>query len=225
MINTIYKEMANHYEKEFISIKEASILTGIQPQTLRKLGDQQKIKCYRTTSGQRKFHKASLEEMCHPGNNSCSKTDSIFRNKQNFIYARVSCNRLNKNLQNQINMILLKDKEKYSEYQKIMDVSTGTNFNRKGLNAILKACFQKNIGEVVITSRDRLCIVGFELIENIITSCGGCITILDKNDTESDNNIVSEMIDILQKISRNSHEKIVNESYDENETSEIVPAC
>jgi excisionase family DNA binding protein len=52
--------------KNFVSIKEASSITGISPQTLRKLGDSQKIKCYKTISGQRKFNKASLEELCCP---------------------------------------------------------------------------------------------------------------------------------------------------------------
>jgi len=219
--------MSNHSDKEFISIKEASILTGIQPQTLRKLGDQQKIKCYKTISGQRKFHKASLEEMCHPGDNSHSSMTPNFNNKQNFIYARVSCNRLNKNLQNQINTILSKDEEKYSEYQKITDVSTGTNFKRKGLHTILKACFQKNIGEVVVTSSDRLCIVGFDLIENIITSCGGRITILEKNSSECDSNVVSEMIDILQKFSRSNHDHDheKNDNYDMSLVNEVVTAC
>ena len=36
---------------------------GIHPQTLRKLGDQQKIKCYRTITGQRKFNRQCLEKM------------------------------------------------------------------------------------------------------------------------------------------------------------------
>lgn len=198
--------MSTHAEKEFISIKEASILTGIQAQTLRKLGDQQKIQCYRTVSGQRKFHKASLEAMCYSGGNPSAAPSSNFANKQNFIYARVSCNRLNKDLQNQIDTILVAD-EKYRDYQKIMDVSTGTNFKRKGLQTILKACLQKNIGEIVVTRSDRLCIVGYDLVENIVTSCGGRITVLGGGENSAevcDNNIVSEMIDILQRFSRNS---------------------
>lgn len=195
--------MTGHTEKEFISIKEASILTGIQPQTLRKMGDQKKIQCFKTPSGQRKFHKASLQAMCYSGGSGAAATAN-FANKQNFIYARVSCNRLSKELQEQVDMILESD-EKYKTYQKITDVSTGTNFKRKGLQTILKACFQKNIGEVVITRSDRLCIVGYDLLDTIISSCGGRIVSLN-DDTAAgmtgDNNVVSEVIDILQKFSR-----------------------
>jgi hypothetical protein len=50
---------------KYISIREASIITGINAQTLRKLGDENKIKCYKTLSGQRKFDKAYLEKMCN----------------------------------------------------------------------------------------------------------------------------------------------------------------
>lgn len=192
--------MTNRTDKEFISIKEASILTGIQAQTLRKLGDQQKIQCYKTISGQRKFHKASLEAMCYSGGASAA-TAANFVNKQNFIYARVSCNRLSKELQTQIDEIVARD-EKYRNYIQITDISAGTNFKRKGLQAILKACFQKNVGEVVVTRLDRLCIVGFDLLENIITSCGGRIVVLNENMDVCDNNVVTEVIDILQNFSK-----------------------
>jgi DNA-binding transcriptional MerR regulator len=55
--------MCDSIINEHVSIREASVLTGMCAQTLRKLGDQQKIKCYKTHSGQRKFDKASLIEM------------------------------------------------------------------------------------------------------------------------------------------------------------------
>ena len=48
---------------DYVSISEANIITGIHPQTLRKLADQQKIKCYRTITGQRKFNRQCLEKM------------------------------------------------------------------------------------------------------------------------------------------------------------------
>ena len=190
------------YEKEFISIKEASILTGIQPQTLRKLGDSQKIKCYKTLSGQRKFHKASLEAMCH----SKSATDSdesaaggnvVQPKKNNYIYARVSNRNLSASLTTQTNTILAAD-PKYANYQRITDISLGTNYKRKGFQTILKECLAKNIGELVITKRDRLGLIGFELIEQVITMAGGNIVVLCDNDYDNDDcNIVGELIDIL----------------------------
>jgi predicted site-specific integrase-resolvase len=80
-------------EKDFISIGKASVITGLTSQTLRKLCDTQKITCYKTPSGQRRFNKLSLETFCNPISNSTiviqdSKIQKI--QKQNYIYTRVS---------------------------------------------------------------------------------------------------------------------------------------
>jgi exonuclease I len=75
----------NYKSADYVSISEANIITGIHPQTLRKLGDQQKIKCYKTPSGQRKFNKLCLEKMC----NGIHYDDQISKNQtKNFIYCR-----------------------------------------------------------------------------------------------------------------------------------------
>lgn len=53
----------NKKETQYVSIRIASQITGIHPQTLRKLCDDNKIQYYRTPSKQRKFNKSYLEEM------------------------------------------------------------------------------------------------------------------------------------------------------------------
>jgi predicted site-specific integrase-resolvase len=209
--------------KDFVSIKEASIITGIQPQTLRKMGDQKQINCYRTHSGQRKFHKPSLEAMCYGDLSSSSSssshpsyTASISQpnssNKINFIYTRVSCNRLHEQLDKQLQYIL-NSNESYKNYQPVSDISTSTNFRRGGLQIILKACFQKNVGEVVVKRRDRLCIIGYDLLEQIILIHGGKIIVVDeetKCSAENDTIIIHEIMDVLQNFYI-SHKKISDE--------------
>ena len=49
-------------DQQFISINDAYQLTGIA--TLRKMADTEKVRSYKTPSGQRKFQKLSLERMC-----------------------------------------------------------------------------------------------------------------------------------------------------------------
>ena len=44
--------------REFISISQASQLTGLHPQTLRKYADADQIKYFKTPAGQRRFHKS-----------------------------------------------------------------------------------------------------------------------------------------------------------------------
>ena len=72
---------------DWVSIRIAESISGIGSQTLRKLGDQNQIRCYKTPSGQRKFCKQDLQTMC-----GIIMSDQVSKNvnKKNFIYARVS---------------------------------------------------------------------------------------------------------------------------------------
>lgn len=173
---------------QYISIREASIITGINPQTLRKLGDENKIKCYKTLSGQRKFDKAYLEKMC----NNDDVNDKINENtKQNYIYTRVSSKKQSDDLSRQIEFIKNKRPE-YSSYISISDIASGINFKRKGLSTILDASLQGTVGEIIVAHRDRLCRFGFDLIKLIIEKQGGKITVLDDEQNKSSEQELSE---------------------------------
>ena len=157
---------------KYLTIKQAHELTGLHQNTLRKLGDEQTIQCYKTPGGQRRFNKSNLEKMCHP--------ISIDTNtaKTNFIYTRVSSKKQLDDLSRQIKYIESKD-TKYVTYTSLSDIGSGINFKRKGLQTILDSCLQKTIGEVVLAHRDRLSRFGFELIKCFITKAGGTIKVLD----------------------------------------------
>jgi len=72
---------------KFISIKEAAYISRLHQHTLRKFADTNQIKCYKTSGGQRKFNKQSLEDYC---NNLHVITEKPTINKINYIYTRVS---------------------------------------------------------------------------------------------------------------------------------------
>jgi predicted site-specific integrase-resolvase len=183
--------------KNFVSIKEASTITGISPQTLRKLGDTKKIQCYKTISGQRRFNKASLEELCNP--------TSIRREiqpiqppiKQNYIYARVSSKKQLDDLSRQIEYLQRK-KPEFSFYPVITDVASGINFKRKGLQTLLDSCIQRTIGEIVIAHRDRLCMFGYELFELFVEKSGGIISVMDDNKyTSTEQELAEDLLSII----------------------------
>lgn len=184
----------NVKEKEFVSIREAALITGLDPQTLRKLGDLQKIKCYKTPSGQRRFNKSNLEEMC---NTSIIHTQIKQTQKTNFVYTRVSSKKQMDDLLRQIEYIKHKRTE-YSAYLFISDVASGINFKRRGLSTILDACLQGTIGELVIAHRDRLCRFGFELLESIVNKAGGKITVLDdERNKSSEQELAEDLLSIV----------------------------
>lgn len=165
----------------YVSIREASKISGLCPQTLRKMGDDNIIECYKTSSGQRKFSKNSLEKMCQKSPiNQCSSTspaNKFLSEKQNFIYARVSSEKNIEELSQQIDFIKNINQD-YNSYTYITDYASGFNLKRKGLSVILDACLNNNIGEIVITHEDILSRYHFDIIKNIVDKCGGRIIIL-----------------------------------------------
>lgn len=150
----------NVQKNSFISIREATTISGIGAQTIRKLCDNNKIICYKTLSGQRKINKSSLEQMC----NNVPNNDKIIQdNKINFIYSRVSSKKQLDDLLRQTEFIKNAN-IKYDSYRSITDIASGINFKRKGLQTILDTALQGIIGEVVIAHKDRLSRSAFDII-------------------------------------------------------------
>ena len=194
-------------KKEYISIDEASKITGLSIQTIRKLGDKKQIKCFKTPSGHRRFNKQDLEKFCDP--DSFNEKDSK-NTKINYIYTRVSSKKQLDDLSRQVEY-LQKRKPEYSSYTTISDIASGINFKRKGLQTILDSCLQGIIGEVVIAHRDRLSRFGFDLVKIIIEKAGGTITILDDEENKSSEQELAE--DLLSIIHIYSSRQMGKRSY------------
>jgi predicted site-specific integrase-resolvase len=87
----------------------------------------------------------------------------------------------------------------FSDYSVITDIASGINFKRIGLSTILDACLQRNIGNIVIAHKDRLCRFGFELIDELVKKGGGSITILAKDNNKTDEQELSDnLLSIVQ---------------------------
>jgi predicted site-specific integrase-resolvase len=175
-------------DKAYVPLREASYITGIEAQTLRKLADTQKIASYKTPSGQRKFNRSDLEAMCGITSTS-NKVPQV--QKINYIYARVSSKKQVDDLARQLEYIKSRNPE-YDSYTVISDVGSGINFKRKGLSTLLDTCLQGAIGEIIVAHRDRLSRFGFDLIETIVHKCGGHITVLDNEGNKSSEQELSE---------------------------------
>jgi predicted site-specific integrase-resolvase len=184
----------HHGENEiYICIREATKISGIGIQTIRKLCDTGKIKCFKTLSGQRKINKSSLERLY--GINDFDKNN--YNPKQNYIYVRVSSKKQLDDLSRQTLYIQSSD-PKYITYNVISDIASGINFKRKGLQTILDSAMQGNIGEVVVANKDRFSRGAFDLIQFIIERSGGKITILDHEETRTtEQELAEELLSIV----------------------------
>lgn len=179
-------------EKEFISVGEASIFASLDPQTIRKLFDTEKISGYKTPSGQRKINRDSIQKLCNNHDDDKKKQEN---KRENFMYTRVSTKKQMDDLSRQVEYVR---RPEYVDYVLIQDIGSGINFKRKGLSTILDSCIQRTIGEVVVAHRDRLCRFGFELIEQLITKAGGKITVLDNNkNTTPQEELADDLLSII----------------------------
>ena len=176
---------------KYVSIREASSITGICQQVLRKMADQETVRSYRTPSGKRKFNKLDLEKMCL---NIPSDVKITYSEKENFLYSRVSSKKQLDDLSRQSDFL----KSKYPTYRIIKDIGSGINFKRKGLETILDSCIKGNIGEIVVTHRDRLSRFAFDLINLFVTKAGGKITVIDddKNKT-TEQELAEDLLSIV----------------------------
>jgi excisionase family DNA binding protein len=179
-------------EKIFLTINEASLYSGLDKQTIRKMVDQSQIDGYKTPSGQRRINRESLQKLCFVNHND--EIQSACQ-KQNFLYTRVSTKKQMDDLSRQVEFVR---RPEYFNYTLISDIGSGINFKRKGLQTILDACIQRNIGEIIVAHRDRLCRFSFELIETIVKKAGGSIKVLDCDEhTSSEDELSQDLLSII----------------------------
>lgn len=182
--------------KRFVTVREAAKFAGLDIQTIRKMADNSSILCYRTPSGQRRIDMQSIQKLCH-----CpiiDKKDSEIQ-KQNYIYARVSTKKQLDDLSRQVEFLR---RPEFAEYNVIKDIGSGINFERKGLETILDSCLQRNVGEIVIAHRDRLCRFGFSLIDKLVTKSGGKITVLENSNNKTcEQELTEDLLSIIHVFS------------------------
>ena len=88
--------------------------------------------------------------------------------------------------------------EKYPDFEIITDIRSGINFKRPGLKKLIDYAIQGNLNTLVVAYKDRLCRIGYDLIEYILVTYSNTHIILDKQKEETINEEIAN--DILQII-------------------------
>jgi predicted site-specific integrase-resolvase len=215
-------EQTNEKEKRYVTVGEASRLTGLDPQTIRKMADKASILCYKTPSGQRRINFQSIQKLC---SNTVSNQEEQQSKKQNYLYVRVSTKKQLEDLSRQLDYV---KRPEYVDYTVVTDVGSGINFKRKGLSTILDSCLQGTVGEIVIAHKDRLCRFGFDLIEQLVTKSGGRITILNnQEDRTSEQELTEDLLSIIhvfscRQMGRRNYKKPKNENSNSQDLSNVT---
>ena len=164
--------------------REACAMLGIHYHTLYKLAKENKIENIKIGSHQLYNVDKYIRE------HKIEKKD-----KKKICYCRVSSQKQKEDLNRQIEYMT----KKYPTYEIISDVGSGLNFNRPGLNKIIKYAISGEIEIVVITYKDRMARFGYELIEKIIKEySNGIIKIENKKEEETpEDEITKDILAIM----------------------------
>ena len=172
-------------DPKFISGKKASEILGVKRHTLYKYEKEGMIKTIRSPGGKRFYNVKEylIKQNIIPKNKG--------KNKRKICYARVSSYSQKPELENQINLL----KNIYPKYEILYDIGSGINFKRKNLLKIIDYGINNELDELVVTYKDRLCRIGFELIENILKNTK--IRIIYNENESPEKEVVNDLIEII----------------------------
>jgi predicted site-specific integrase-resolvase len=171
--------------EKYLRPEEVSKILQITTRSLENWNNQGILKCIRTKGNHRRYLMSDVIAM--------SSKETQQKNKRNICYCRVSTSSQKEDLERQVEYFRCK----YLDYEIVKDIGSGLNFKRKGFNSILDSAFKGDIGEIVVTHRDRLCRFGFELVLRIIESTNGKILVLDKEETSPEKELVNDILSII----------------------------
>jgi putative resolvase len=179
---------------EFVNMKDAEKILGLSKSTLRNYEKEGKIETIRTETGWRKFNvKKYLLD------NNIEVKEEI---KKNFIYCRVSSYDRKEDLARQVEFL----QSKYPLYEVITDIGSGINFKRKGLKKLIKLAIANELNEVIVTYKDRLCRIGYELVEFIFKDYSNAKIIIENTEEKNINEeITQDLIEIITVYSSKLH--------------------
>lgn len=145
----------------FIGIGEAAQVIGVAVSTLRRWENEGKfLPDFRTLGNHRRYSLARIQTEIL---NIKPKIPSSTVNKT-IAYARVSSFDQKDDLIRQEERLIQYCKSKEWETQLISDLGSGLNFNKRGLNQLIKAICTRQCSRLVLTHQDRLLRFGSPLI-------------------------------------------------------------
>lgn len=176
-------------EHIYVSPKEAMRILGCHSLSLKNWEADGKIECIRTPGGKRMYNiKKYLKD----------NKPSIYSEKINICYCRVSTRNQKNDLQRQIDYM----KEKYPEHKIYSEIGSGLNMTRRKLQKIISLAIEGKIGEVVVAHKDRLVRFGFEMIENIINKySNGKIIVINNDKLSPEEEITQDLLSIINVFS------------------------
>ena len=175
------------FENESISIGKAAKMLGCSVVTLRrweKLGKLTSI--FRTFGNHRRYNIHDIHKI-------------INKNKQKTIcYSRVSSHDQKKDLLVQNEKLIKFAKENnYQHIESIMDLGSGLNYKKKGLNKLINMILNKEISHLIINHKERLLRFGSELLFKICAFYHIEVIIIENKIKDFNQDLTESVIEIM----------------------------
>jgi excisionase family DNA binding protein len=179
--------------KMTISIGDAAKELGISVITLRRWADSGKIRSERSPSGQRRFFLTDIKRITPRELNQLN--DRITIN-----YARVSSHDQKEDLVRQAQVLEAFSATNGWQFETIQDLGSGLNYQKKGLQKLLKRIIQGDVGRLVLTHKDRLLRFGAELVFAVCEEFETEVVIINKSNEEVtfEQELVQDMLELIE---------------------------
>lgn len=139
-----------------VSIGRAAKELGGSIPTLRRWEAEGKIQSERTLSGHRRYDVAQLRGL--------KPYETSKTNRPTLCYARVSSHDQKDDLVRQVQRLESFCASNGWTYEVMQDLGSGLNYNKKGLQQLIRRICSGSVGRLVLTNQDRLLRFGSELI-------------------------------------------------------------
>jgi excisionase family DNA binding protein len=174
-----------------ISIGEAAKELGVSVKTVRRWADAGKLKYERTPTGHRRFFISDIKKIT-------PRDISKLEERITINYARVSSHDQKEDLTRQIQVLEAFSSANGWQFETISDLGSGLNYQKKGLQKLLKRIMQGDAGRLVLTHKDRLLRLGSELVFAMCEEFETEVVIINKSSDEVsfEQELVTDMIEL-----------------------------
>lgn len=157
-----------------ISIGKAAKELGVSIATLRRWEVEGKIQSERTPKGHRRYDLAQLYGL--------KPYETSKTNRPTVCYARVSSHDQKEDLQRQVTLLETFCVVNGWTYEVLQDLGSGLNYNKRGLQQLIKRICSGTVGRLVLTNKDRLLRFGSELIFSLCEAYNTEVVIINQGE-------------------------------------------
>ena len=174
--------------KNYYSSQKVCKLLGVTAQTLRNWDANGKLKPHhKTPSGYRYY---SIDQITRI-------TTGHTENQIVVGYCRVSSRKQEDDLSRQVEAMHTYLLAKGKPFEIITDIGSGINYQKSGLQKLIKMITQNKVEQVVVLYKDRLLRFGFELVEYMASLHGCSIEIIDHTEKSEQQELVEDLVQII----------------------------